>query len=383
MSEQAQPNQKISRRKALGIFALILLWVIIGSLLYWFLFVKGIEKTDDAYVGGNQVMVSSQVNGNIQKIYVDNMDFVKAGDVLMVLDDTDLTLAFEQAKSGLATTVRQLSQLGFTIKQLEATVKMKTAVLEKAKGDLARREQLNRSGAIDQESYFHAKNAVVIANAELDAVKNQLAANQALLLELPLKAQPEMQKAMSNFKQAWLNLQRSIITSPIDGYVARRSAQVGQKVSAGSPLLAVISPNQMWIDANFKETQLKNMRIGQPVTLKVDLYGDEVEFNGKVDGIDMGTGSAFSLLPAQNATGNWIKVVQRVPVRISLDPQQIQQYPLRIGLSSVVKVDVSNSNGEVLKPAEHKPALYATMALEYDQSAVENEIDLIIQQNSR
>lgn len=381
MSEQHPQQKTAERKKALGIFALILLVVAIGAFLYWFLFSKGVEKTDDAYIGGNQVMVSSQVNGNIQKIYVDNMDFVKAGDLLVALDDTDLILAFEQAKSGLATSVRQLSQLAFTIKQLEATVKIKTAVFEKVKGDLVRREQLNRAGAIDQESYVHAKNAVTIAAADLDAVKNQLAANRALLPELPLKEQPEMQKAMSNLKLAWLNLQRSKIVSPIDGYVARRSAQVGQKVSTGSPLLAVISPKQMWIDANFKETQLKNMRIGQSVKVKVDLYGDDVEFSGTVEGIDMGTGSAFSLLPAQNATGNWVKVVQRVPVRIALKPEQIQQYPLRIGLSSEVKVDVSDQNGEVLK-MQAKQVVYATSALEYDQSAVENLIDLIIQQNS-
>lgn len=384
MSESShQPQKNAERKKALRIFALILLLLAIGSFLYWLWFAKGVETTDDAYVGGNQVMVSSQVNGNIQKIYVDNMDFVQAGDLLIELDDTDLTLAFEQAKSTLATTVRQLSQLSFSIKQLEATVKIKTAVLEKAKGDLARREKLNQAGAIAQENYLHAKNAVAIALADLEAVKNQLAANQALLPELPLKEQPEMKKAMSNLKQAWLNLQRSKIVSPIEGYVARRSAQVGQKVSQGTPLLAVISANQMWIDANFKETQLKNMRIGQSVTLNVDLYGDEVEFNGRVEGIDMGTGSAFSLLPSQNATGNWIKVVQRVPVRISLDPKQIQQYPLRIGLSAVVKVDVGNTDGEVLKKPQHKPPVYATTALEYDQSAVENLIDLMIQQNSR
>ncbi|WP_439257178.1 EmrA/EmrK family multidrug efflux transporter periplasmic adaptor subunit [Lonepinella sp. BR2271] len=387
MSEEKNfpSSKKRNRKKALSIFIVILLLIALATGLYWFFFVKGYETTDDAYVSGNQVMISSQVSGNVQQINVDNMDFVRAGEPLLSLDNSDLQLAFEQAQSHLASEVRQISQLNYSIKQLSATVQSKTVSLEQARGNLQRREQLNRTQSIDKESYLHAKEAVELAKVDLLATQNQLAANQALLLDVPLEQQPAVLSAVSQLKQAWLNLQRSQIVSPIDGYVARRSVQVGQKVAVGSALLAVIPVDQMWIDANFKETQLRHMRLGQPVKIKVDLYGDNVEFNGKISGVDMGTGSAFSLLPAQNATGNWIKVVQRVPVRIALDPEQLQKYPLRIGLSSQVEVNVQQTDGEVLRTARdqnQQQTRYSTSSLVYDQTAVENLVNSIISQNT-
>ncbi|TYG35004.1 EmrA/EmrK family multidrug efflux transporter periplasmic adaptor subunit [Lonepinella koalarum] len=387
MSEETNfpSSKKKNRKKALVIFIFILLLIALVTGLYWFFFVKGYESTDDAYVSGNQVMISSQVSGNVQQINADNMDFVRAGEQLLSLDNSDLQLAFEQAQSNLASAVRQVSQLNYTIKELSAAVQSKTVSLEQARGNLQRREQLNKTQSIDKESYLHAKEAVELAKVDLIATQNQLSANQALLLDVPLDQQPSVLHAVSQLKQAWLNLQRSKIVSPIDGYVARRSVQVGQKVAVGSALLAVIPVDQMWIDANFKETQLRYMRLGQPVKVKVDLYGDKVEFNGKVSGIDMGTGSAFSLLPAQNATGNWIKVVQRVPVRIALEPEQLQKYPLRIGLSSQVEVNVQQTDGDVLRTARdqtQQQTLYSTSSLVYDQTAVENLVNSIISQNT-
>lgn len=376
------PEQKTKRKKAFGIFFFILIITTALTALYWFFFLKDYQSTEDAYVNGNQIMISSQVAGNVRQINVENMDFVHAGDVLLELDDTDYQLSFSQAQNTLASAVRQISQLGYTVKQLEATVQANQTALTKAQGDLARREQLGKSGAIDKESLQHAREAVMTAEANLKAVKNQLAANKSLLMNVPLKEQPEIQKAISSVKQAWLNLQRTKITSPIDGYVARRSTQVGQKVAVGSALMAVIANDQMWVDANFKETQLKNMRIGQPVKLSFDLYGHDVKFDGKIEGIEMGTGSAFSLLPAQNATGNWIKVVQRVPVRISLDPQQITRYPLRIGLSTLVEVNIADTKGEMLSQQKRTAPLYATNTLSYDESAVENLIEKIIRDNT-
>ncbi|WP_084703412.1 EmrA/EmrK family multidrug efflux transporter periplasmic adaptor subunit [Necropsobacter rosorum] len=374
-------SKKLKRRKALGYFVLILALIALAVGLYWFFLLKDYEHTEDAYVGGNQVMISAQVSGNIAQINVDNMDFVRAGDVLLELDDEDAKLNFAQAQNNLASAVRQIEQLGYTVKQLESAVQAKTVALAKAKGDLRRREQLDKSGAIDKETLLHARDAAVSAQAELDAAQNQLAANRALLKALPLTEQPEVQKAASALKQAWLNLQRTKIVSPIDGYVARRSAQVGQKAAVGSALMAVVSPQQMWVDANFKETQLRNMRIGQPVTLVFDLYGDKVKFDGKVAGIEMGTGSAFSLLPAQNATGNWIKVVQRVPVRIELNPEQLAEHPLRIGLSASAEVNIADTRGEVLRQQPHETVRYRTDVLQYDQSAVENLIENIIRAN--
>ena len=375
-------NKSQQRKKGLSIFILLLLLIAIGSAAYWFFFIKGFEETEDAYVSGNQVMVSSQVAGNISKINVDNMDPVQAGDVLLELDDTNAKLSFEQAKSNLANAVRQISQLNYTVKQLKSAVRANEITLAQAQGNLNRRVQLVKDGAIDKESFQHAKEAVELAKANLTTSQNQLEANQALLLDGPLSEQPQIQSAVSNLKQAWLNLERTKIRSPIKGYVARRNAQVGQAVSVGGALMAVVTTDQMWLDANFKETQLTHMRIGQPVEIHFDLYGKDKTFNGKVIGIEMGTGSAFSLLPTQNATGNWIKVVQRVPVRIQLDPQQLAENPLRIGLSATVKVNVTDSQGETLRNRAPTATLYSTNVLQYDESAVNNLIESIIRDNS-
>ena len=381
-TQTSSNNKSQQRKKGLSIFILLLLLIAIGSAAYWFFFIKGFEETEDAYVSGNQVMVSSQVAGNISKINVDNMDPVQAGDVLLELDDTNAKLSFEQAKSNLANAVRQISQLNYTVKQLKSAVRANEITLAQAQGNLNRRVQLVKDGAIDKESFQHAKEAVELAKANLTTSQNQLEANQALLLDGPLSEQPQIQSAVSNLKQAWLNLERTKIRSPIKGYVARRNAQVGQAVSVGGALMAVVNTDQMWLDANFKETQLTHMRIGQPVEIHFDLYGKDKTFNGKVVGIEMGTGSAFSLLPTQNATGNWIKVVQRVPVRIQLDPQQLAENPLRIGLSATVKVNVTDSQGETLRNQARTTTLYSTNALQYDESAVNNLIESIIRDNS-
>ena len=381
-TQNSSNNKSQQRKKGLSIFILLLLLISIGSAAYWFFFVKGFEETEDAYVSGNQVMVSAQVAGNIAKINVDNMDPVQAGDVLLELDDTNAKLSFEQAKSNLANAVRQVSQLNYTVKQLKSAVRANEITLAQAQGNLNRRVQLVKDGAIDKESFQHAKEAVELAKANLTTSQNQLEANQALLLDGPLSEQPQIQSAVSNLKQAWLNLERTKIRSPIKGYVARRNAQVGQAVSVGGALMAVVNTDQMWLDANFKETQLTHMRIGQPVEIHFDLYGKDKTFDGKVVGIEMGTGSAFSLLPTQNATGNWIKVVQRVPVRIQLDPQQLAKNPLRIGLSATVKVNVSDSQGETLRNQAPSTTLYSTNVLRYDESAVNNLIESIIRDNS-
>ena len=381
-TQNSSYNKSQQRKKGLSIFILLLLLISIGSAAYWYFFIKSFEETEDAYVSGNQVMVSAQVAGNISKINVDNMDPVQAGDVLLELDDTNAKLSFEQAKSNLANAVRQVSQLNYTVKQLKSAVRANEITLAQAQGNLNRRVQLVKDGAIDKESFQHAKEAVELAKANLTTSQNQLGANQALLLDGPLSEQPQIQNAVSNLKQAWLNLERTKIRSPIKGYVARRNAQVGQAVSVGGALMAVVTTDQMWLDANFKETQLTHMRIGQPVKIHFDLYGKDKTFDGKVVGIEMGTGSAFSLLPTQNATGNWIKVVQRVPVRIQLDPQQLAENPLRIGLSATVKVNVTDSQGETLRNQAPSTTLYSTNVLQYDESAVNNLIESIIRDNS-
>lgn len=375
-------NKETKRKKALGWFLALLIIFSIFSVVYWFLFLKGYESTDDAYVSGNQVQLSSQLNGNVKQINVDNMDFVRAGDVLVELDDADMQLAFEQAKQSLALAVRKINQIYHTIGQLQATVKAQEVMLERDQGDLNRREALIKTGGVDIETLQHSREDVAATKATLESYKQQLAANKALLLDTPLREQPEVKNAVSNVRQTWLNLQRTKILSPVTGYIAKRNVQVGARVSVGSALMAIIPINETWIDANFKETQLKNIRIGQPVTFTVDLYGKDIEFKGKIFGIGLGTGSAFSLLPAQNATGNWIKVVQRVPVRVSINLEQLAKYPLRIGLSADVEVNTKDSNGEVLLPEKELAPVYQTNALHYDESEVNKLIDQIVQENN-
>ncbi|MFC0308290.1 EmrA/EmrK family multidrug efflux transporter periplasmic adaptor subunit [Gallibacterium trehalosifermentans] len=387
MSEISEQDKKNSvrhktRRKHLVSFVVLLLIISIISFVYWLFFVKNFTETDDAYVTGNIIQVSAQVSGSVAKLNTENTDLVKKGDVLLQLDDTDAKLALSQAKHTLADVVRKTNQLVFTEKQLSSLLEAKKIALQQAEEDLARRQSLNKTGAVSKESYQHAIDAVTIAKSDLAAVQAQLNATKALLLNTSIDQQPNVIQAADNVRQAWLTLQRTKVISPVTGYVAKRSVQVGESIKAGSPLLAVVPLNQIWLEANFKETQLTNIRLNQPATIVFDLYGESVEFAGKVVGIDAGTGSAFSLLPAQNATGNWIKVVQRLPVRIELDPEQIQKYPLRIGLSATVEVNTSNRDGDVLPNKARTETRYETDTLHYDLAPINQEIIKIIQQNS-
>ncbi len=387
MSEISEQDKKHAirnktRRKHLVSFVVLLLLISIISFVYWLFFVKDFTETDDAYVAGNIIQVSSQISGSVSKLNTESTDLVKKGDVLVQLDDTDAKLALSQAKHTLADVVRKTSQLVFTEKQLTSLLSAKRIALKQAEEDLARRQALNKTGAVSKEDYQHAVDAVTMAKSDFDATQEQLNATKALLLDTPIEQQPNVVQAADNVRQAWLNLQRTKIVSPVTGYVAKRSVQVGESIKAGSPLLAVVPLDQIWLDANFKETQLENIRLGQPVSVVFDLYGDNVEFEGKVVGIDAGTGSAFSLLPTQNATGNWIKVVQRLPVRIELDPEQVQKYPLRIGLSATVEVNTADKSGSVLPTDPRTETLYQTDTLHYDLTPINQEIIEIIQQNS-
>nr|WP_235972277.1 EmrA/EmrK family multidrug efflux transporter periplasmic adaptor subunit [Spirabiliibacterium falconis] len=369
------------RKKALSIFILLLIIITIIGTLYWFFFLKDYEETEDAYVNGNQVMVSAQVPGNIASINYENTDYVAAGDVLLTLDDTNANLAFEQAKANLASAVRQIGQLHYQVSQLSAVVQAKQIAYNQAQADLERRIALGKSGAIAQEALQHAKDNATAARADLKAAQDQLSATRALLGESDLQSQPSVQQASVALRKAWLDLQRTKVVAPVSGHVARRSAQVGAMAAVGTPLMAIIPSKEVWVDANFKETQLKDMRIGQSVKLYFDMYGD-IEFDGRVVGIEPGTGSAFSLLPAQNATGNWIKVVQRVPVRIALEPEQVEKYPLRIGLSAKVEVHTAERDGDNIASVAGGEPLFTTNTLNYDQQEADMLIERIIRENA-
>ena len=380
--QQPQNNKKKQRKHVLLLLTVIFIIIGVAYLIYWFLVLRHHQETDNAYISGNQVQIMSQVSGSVISVNVENTDLVKSGDVLLALDPTDAEQAFEQAKTALANSVRQTHQLMINSKQYQANIALKKTELSKSKNDLSRRVVLGSANAIGREEVQHARDAVDAAQASLDVAIAQYNANQALVLNTPLEKQPAVEQAAAKLRDAWLSLQRTKVVSPVDGFVSRRSVQVGAEIANGAPLMAVIPANQMWVDANFKETQLANMRIGQSATVITDFYGDNVVYQGKVVGLDMGTGSAFSLLPAQNATGNWIKVVQRLPVRIELDNKQLAEHPLRIGLSTTVKVDTTNTDGQVLAQNVRKEPAFVTNALSLDLAPVNQMISDIVHANA-
>lgn len=379
---QPPANKKKKRKIALLFLAVLFILIGVAYLVYWFMVLRHYQETDDAYVAGNQAQVMAQVSGSVNKVWFDNTDFVKKGDVLITLDKTDAQLAFEKAQTALATTVRQTHQLIINGKQYQATIDLQKTALEQAQSDLKRREPLGAANLIGREDLQHARDAVATAKAQLDVATQQYNANQAMILNTSLENQPAVKQSAAELRDAWLALQRTEVVSPIDGFVSRRSVQVGSQISSTTPLLAVVPADNLWVDANFKETQLAGVRIGQPATVVSDIYGDDVVYHGKVVGLDMGTGSAFSLLPAQNATGNWIKVVQRLPVRIELDAQEVAKHPLRIGLSTLVSIDTDNTDGGVLATSVRSTPAYETNALALDLAPANQMIADIIRANA-
>ncbi|MFC3395334.1 HlyD family efflux transporter periplasmic adaptor subunit [Brenneria rubrifaciens] len=373
-----QPNK---RKKSIVVASVLFILMAIGYCLYWYLVLCHYQTTNDAYVVGNQVNVMAQVAGSVSKIYAENTQRVNKGDILLELEPTDEQVSFIYAQNMLASAVRQTQQKIVDQNRLRAKVRLKQLALRKAESDFKRRANLADRGAIDKETLQHAKMQMQMAQAELDVVREQLRAGDALLLDTPLPQQPAIQQSASRLREAWLSLQRTKIVAPAAGYVSRRNVQIGARVNKGSSLMAIIPEEQLWVDANFKETQIRDMRIGQAVRLVSDVYGDKVIYQGKIVGLDMGTGSAFSLLPVQNATGNWIKVVQRVPVRIDLEPNQLKRYPLRIGLSMTATVDITDNAGPALAVRSDEQIRYQTETLSYEQAPINELISQIIARN--
>src|SRR5699024_9219400 len=294
--------------------------------------------TDDAYVQGNIISISPQASGTVVSIYADDTDLVHVGDVLVQLDKSNARIALDQARANLAHAVRQVSRMFATAQQMQATVALRKTTLEQARRDYERARQLQQVRGISTEDYQHAQTALRSARASLKIAKHQSTAAQTAVAGTTLTQHPLVKQAEARLRQAWLDLRRTQIVAPATGYVAQRGVQLGEQVKPDNKLMAVIPLKSVWVDANFKETGLANVRIGQPVELVADLY-DDFTYHGHVAGLAAGTGSAFSLLPAQNATGNWIKVVQRVPVRIAINPADLEDHPLRIGLSMSVDID--------------------------------------------
>jgi len=345
--------------------------------LHWFVGRHHID-TDNAYVVGNVLQITPQVNGTVLSIQADETDFVHAGQTLVKLDEVDARVALEQAQAQLAQSVRESRSLFANSASLIAQMSLRQADFKRAQDDVNRRAPLVSSGAVSQEEFDHASAQLAIALSSLTVAKEQLNAAQTQTEGTTVEAHPGVLRSAAKLREAYLALQRVNVKAPIDGHVAKRGVQLGQRVQLGTPLMTMVALNQLWVDANFKESQLKELRIGQPAELQADVYGKNIVFHGKVLGLGAGTGAAFSLLPSQNATGNWIKVVQRVPVRIALDPQELAAHPLRVGLSMDVMVDTSDQSGKILSDVIHEGNVAATGIYESQQVAADAEVARII-----
>jgi membrane fusion protein (multidrug efflux system) len=375
-----QPANSGKRKRMMMLLVIVILIAAIAYGFYYFLVARYTESTDDAYVNGNVVQITPQVTGTVVSVNADDTQTVKVGDPVVVLDPADARVTLEQTEANLAQTVRQVRGLFVDDNQYAAQVAQRQSDLSRAQDDLKRRLTVAQTGAVSLEEISHARDAVKSAQASVDAAQQQLASNRALTANTTIANHPNVQAAAAKVRDAYLNNARNNLPAPVTGYVAKRSVQVGQRVSPGTPLMAIVPLNGVWVDANFKEVQLRHMRIGQPVEMTADVYGSSVVYHGKVIGFSAGTGSAFSLLPAQNATGNWIKVVQRLPVRISLNPEDLEKHPLRIGLSMQVDVNIKDDNGGHLGQAPN--TVYQTDVFAKFGDEADAEVARIIAENA-
>ena len=389
------PAANNKRRRALTALASVVVLAGAGWGVYEWLVASHYETTDNAYVQGNVIQITPQIGGTVMAIMADDTDLVKAGQPLVQLDPSDARVALEQAEAALAQAVRLARTLYANNGSLAAQVTLRQADIVRAQSDIARaqddlkrRQALSGNGAVSKEELNHSETALANAKSQLAAAqagvlsaREQLTSNQSLTEGTSVERHPSVLAAAAKVREAYLATQRVAMPAPVEGYVAKRTVQLGQRVAAGTPMMSIVPLNQLWVDANFKEVQLRNIRIDQPVRLTADLYGKKVEYDGRVAGLGVGTGSAFALLPAQNATGNWIKVVQRVPVRIALDPEQLKANPLRVGLSMDAEIDISKKDGKALADAPRGSALIQTQVYSKLDSGADAEVERIIAAN--
>ena len=397
-SDTGMKKKRTGRLIALGLICVL---AALGYGLYWLLIARFTVYTDNAYVQGNVVQITPLISATVVAIHVNDTDHVQAGQLLVELNPQDVRLALDQADAQLAQTVREVRTLYAADNALAATVNARQADLSRSEtdllrlnADLGRREALAEGGAVSVEELQHLKNAITNAHstqaaavASLTEAKEQLVKNQTLTEDTRVENHPRVLAAAVKYREAWLNVKRAGIVAPLSGVVARRSAQVGQRVAIGVPIMAIVPLDQLWVDANFKESQLASLRIGQPATLTSDVYGQRVEYHGHIAGFGAGTGAVFSLLPAQNATGNWIKIVQRVPVRIALDAKELAEHPLRVGLSMEATVDIhdqsgpSSSSTTAVDEAGKQQVVTSTRVFDDLDKAVDERVNAIVSAN--
>ena len=376
----ASAEQAKSARSPQLLLALAIV-LLVAALGVWYATRMGAESTDDAYVEGNIVQVTSQISGTVTVINGDNTDYVAAHTPLVTLNAVDAEIQFERAKSNLARAVRQARTQYYQVQQLEAEVSQRKNDVRKAQDDVRRRNQLASSGAVSREEISHAEEVLKNAVAGLDGTQHALAVRLAMVDNTTLRTHPEVLVAASNLRDAYIALHRTQISSPVSGLITKRSVQVGQHINPGVALMSVVPVDQVWVNANFKESQIGDLRIGQSVELRADAYSRDIVFHGTIVGLDAGTGSAFSLMPAQNATGNWIKVTQRVPVRIALDAQEVQRHPLRLGLSMRVSVDTRDQTGAVLNTTSPTRPAYSTSIFDNELKDANQVVEQVISAN--
>jgi membrane fusion protein, multidrug efflux system len=383
MTEQNESNKPpVGKSRHVATIAMICaLVVIVGIAVYYFAFQHNQVETDDAYVNGNMVRLTPQVSGTIISISTDATQFVQRGQVLAQLDPNDNAVALEQAKANLGQTVRDVAQL-FTqeARDTAAVVAAQTQLLQ-ATQDLDRDRTVLAVHGVSQETITHDEHTVRNERASLDQAQATLASTRAQIVSATPEDHPRVLQAEASVRTAWLAAARTKIVAPVSGYVVRRAVQLGQQVTAATEMLAIVPIDSVWIDANFKENQLRDLRIGQPVDVQADIYGSNVKYHGKILGLNAGTGSALAVLPSQNASGNWIKIVQRLPVRIGLDPQELAQHPLFLGLSTTVHVDTQDLNGASLSQKPVWSAALDTVAYADQMSGAEDEIKTIVARN--
>lgn len=380
-----QGNNIHPQKRQRLLIAIAAVFIMLGALWggYWLIWGQYRISTDDAYVAGNSVQVMPQISGRVIAILTDETLQVAKGDVVIKLDPVDAQIALKKAESELAVVVRQVSQYYDRVNEQKADVKMKKDLLSKAEQDYNRRQGLVVNKTISAEDLSHSLTSLDAARDALTLAEQQLLAAVKLSGNTDLYHHPQVEQAVVNLRNAFLNLRRTILYAPVTGVVAKRAVQVGQQVNAKSPLMVIVPLNQVWVEANFKESQLKHIRIGQPVEMTADAYGNSVLFKGQVLGLNPGTGSAFDLLPPQNATGNWIKIVQRLPVRIGIDVAQLKDHPLRIGLSMNVSIDTHQRQGLTLKKDDVTKVIYESTDYSSDLKEAEQLIDSILKANSK
>lgn len=378
MTTVPTPAAPSSRPRLLLILAI---GILAAALAVWYLAGLDTVSTDDAYVNGNVVQVTSQITGTVTAIGGDDTDHVDANALLVTLNDVDAEIQYERAKSNLARAVRMARTQYYQVQQLEAEVQQRRNDVSKARDDVRRRSQLASSGAVSREEISHAEDILKNAIAGLDGSRHALAVRLAMVDGTTLRTHPDVLVAASNLRDAYIALHRTQINSPVSGLITKRNVQVGQRINPGVALMSVVPVEQIWVNANFKESQIENLRIGQPVELRADAYGRSVLFHGTIVGLDAGTGSAFSLMPAQNATGNWIKVTQRVPVRIQLDPSEVTANPLRLGLSMRVSVSTRDRSGSTLNRKAPTGPSYSTNIFEHELKDANAAVEQVIAGN--